>query len=141
MNRANRCSRFPSASATFAASGIEGRKHLTNSASGKITAIPGEGHPMTTRLNRHRLSLMALLILGMLLLATAHAGEPDRSPTETAGGWVKHPKNPVLGGDLGTCFDISVLKERDTYRMWFSWRPKKSIALVESQNGVDWTKP
>jgi predicted GH43/DUF377 family glycosyl hydrolase len=25
--------------------------------------------------------------------------------------------------------------------MWFSWRPKKSIALVESKNGVEWTKP
>jgi len=31
------------------------------------------------------------------------------------------------GGELGTCFDVSVLKEGDTYRMWFSWRPKKSI--------------
>jgi predicted GH43/DUF377 family glycosyl hydrolase len=25
--------------------------------------------------------------------------------------------------------------------MWFSWRPKKSIALVESKDGVEWTKP
>jgi predicted GH43/DUF377 family glycosyl hydrolase len=49
--------------------------------------------------------------------------------------------NPVLGGDLGTCFDISVLKEGDIYRMWFSWRPKKSIALVESKDGVQWSKP
>jgi hypothetical protein len=54
---------------------------------------------------------------------------------------VKHPRNPVLGGDLGTCFDISVLKEGDTYRIWFSWRPKKSIALVESKGGVEWSKP
>ena len=37
-----------------------------------------------------------------------------------------------MGGKYGTCFDISVLKEGDTYRMWLSWRPKKSIALVES---------
>jgi predicted GH43/DUF377 family glycosyl hydrolase len=41
----------------------------------------------------------------------------------------------------GTCFDISVLKEGETYRMWFSWRPKRSIALVESKDGIEWTKP
>jgi predicted GH43/DUF377 family glycosyl hydrolase len=63
------------------------------------------------------------------------------SAQEAAGGWVKHPGNPVLGGDLGTCFDISVLKEGDVYRMWFSWRPKASIALVESTDGVHWSKP
>src|SRR6266481_2039131 len=96
---------------------------------------------MTTLRNRRRLALTALPILGILLFSTAQAAEPDRRPTETAGGWVKHPKNPLIGGDLGTCFDVSVLEERDTYRMWFSWRPKKSIALVESKNGVEWTKP
>jgi predicted GH43/DUF377 family glycosyl hydrolase len=47
----------------------------------------------------------------------------------------------VLGGDLGTCFDISVLKEGDRYRMWFSWRRKKSIALVESKDGIQWNNP
>jgi predicted GH43/DUF377 family glycosyl hydrolase len=25
--------------------------------------------------------------------------------------------------------------------MWFSWRPKKSLALVESKDGVQWSKP
>ena len=65
----------------------------------------------------------------------------DQPPTETTAGWKKYTKNPVLGGDLGTCFDISVLKEGDTYRMWFSWRPKKSIALVESKDGIQWSKP
>jgi hypothetical protein len=25
--------------------------------------------------------------------------------------------------------------------MWFSWRPKESIALVESPDGVTWSKP
>jgi beta-1,2-mannobiose phosphorylase / 1,2-beta-oligomannan phosphorylase len=33
------------------------------------------------------------------------------------------------------------LKEEDIYRMWFSWRPKKNIALVESKDGVQWSKP
>lgn len=65
----------------------------------------------------------------------------DKPSSQSAAGWVKYPKNPVLGGNLGTCFDISVLKEKDTYRMWFSWRPKKSLALVESQDGIQWSQP
>lgn len=71
---------------------------------------------------------------------------PTVTPTATVppvadGGWVKYEGNPVLGGQLGTVFDISVLKEGETYRMWFSWRPKQSIALVESHDGVHWNEP
>ncbi len=58
-----------------------------------------------------------------------------------ASGWSKHEGNPVLGGELGTCFDVSLLREPGTYRMWFSWRPKRSLALVESQDGVHWSEP
>lgn len=66
----------------------------------------------------------------------------DKSPhTETSAGWVKSTANPVLGGKLGTCFDVTVLREGDKYRMWFSWRPKKSIAVVESADGVKWSEP
>ncbi len=78
-------------------------------------------------------TVLILPLLGVFLLAVAQADEQVKAPSETAVGWVKHSKNPVLGGDLGTCFDISVLKEGDRYRMWFSWRPKKSIALVDEQ--------
>jgi predicted GH43/DUF377 family glycosyl hydrolase len=60
---------------------------------------------------------------------------------QTAGGWVKSPHNPVLGGQYGTCFDISVLHEGGRYRMWVSWRPRKSVALVESADGVHWSEP
>jgi hypothetical protein len=60
---------------------------------------------------------------------------------ETAAGWVKYGGNPVLGGKYSTCFDIAVLKERYVYRMWFSWRPKKSIALVQSKDGIHWSDP
>ena len=60
---------------------------------------------------------------------------------ETSGGWAKSEHNPVLGGKLGTCFDVSVLKEGKAFRMWFSWRPRKSIALVESTDGVHWSNP
>jgi hypothetical protein len=58
-----------------------------------------------------------ILALAVMLSALAPAADP---PTETAAGWVKYAQNPVLGGDLGTCFDISVLKDADTYRMCFS---------------------
>ena len=86
-----------------------------------------------------RNAVLPLMTCVVLLWAIAQANA--QAPPETAGGWVKSPKNPVLGGDLGTCFDVTLLKEGDTYRMWFSWRPKKSIALVESSDGVAWSKP
>ena len=65
-----------------------------------------------------------------------------RSPAAgTAAGWRKVGENPVLGGELGTCFDVTLLREGDTYRMWFSWRPKQSVALVESRDGTHWSEP
>jgi predicted GH43/DUF377 family glycosyl hydrolase len=68
----------------------------------------------------------------------AVAAEP---PSETSASWVKYDRNPVMGGKYGTCFDISVLKDGDKYRMWLSWRPKQSIALVESSDGLRWSEP
>ncbi len=60
----------------------------------------------------------------------------------TRGGWEKYSGNPVLGGSLGTCFDMCVLKEQDNkYRMWFSWRPRESIAITESHDGISWSHP
>lgn len=59
----------------------------------------------------------------------------------TSAGWVKYAGNPVLGGDYGTCFDVALLRENGLYRMWFSWRPKHSIALVESKDGIHWSEP
>jgi predicted GH43/DUF377 family glycosyl hydrolase len=60
---------------------------------------------------------------------------------DTSSGWTKYPNNPVLGGKLGTCFDVSLLKENATYQMYFSWRPKRSVALVESSDGIHWSDP
>lgn len=55
---------------------------------------------------------------------------------EATGKWVKYENNPVLGGgDLGTVFDICVLKDSDSYKMYSSWRPQKSIALSTSKDG------
>jgi beta-1,2-mannobiose phosphorylase / 1,2-beta-oligomannan phosphorylase len=62
-------------------------------------------------------TLLMLPILGSLLLAAIQATGKDQAPTDTTAGWVKCAKNLVLDGALGTCFDISVLKEGDTYRM------------------------
>jgi predicted GH43/DUF377 family glycosyl hydrolase len=59
----------------------------------------------------------------------------------TRAGWVKSPFNPVLGGELGTCFDLSLLKEGGILRMWFSWRPKNSLALTTSKDGIHWSHP
>jgi beta-1,2-mannobiose phosphorylase / 1,2-beta-oligomannan phosphorylase len=69
------------------------------------------------------------------------ASSPIVAGGETSGGWVKHEANPVLGGSLGTVFDVSLLEENGVLRMWFSWRPKDSIALVESADGVHWSAP
>ena len=65
----------------------------------------------------------------------------DVHARDTNAGWIKAKQNPVLGGKLGTCFDVVVLRDNAKYRMWFSWRPKKSIALVESRDGYHWSDP
>lgn len=81
---------------------------------------------------------------GPHLGADAAAAVPRRYPActgETAGGWHKYPGNPVLGGSLGTCFDVCVLHDAGRFRMWFSWRPHGSIALVESRDGIHWSPP
>jgi beta-xylosidase len=85
--------------------------------------------------------LLSFVPVACLLAGVLPAGEKNASDAEAAGGWVKYEKNPVLGGPLGTCFDVSVLREGDTYRMWFSWRPRRSIALVESKDGLSWGQP
>jgi predicted GH43/DUF377 family glycosyl hydrolase len=53
----------------------------------------------------------------------------------------KSSKNPVVGPGIGPCFDVSVLFDQGRYRMWFSWRAKKAIALVESSDGETWNMP
>ena len=56
-------------------------------------------------------------------------------------GWEKYQGNPVLGGQYGTCFDVCVLRERGKYRMWVSWRPRQSVAITESADGIHWKAP
>ena len=84
---------------------------------------------------------MTVVVISLLSVAALSGLTMPQSPSEKAGvdrgGWVKSPANPVLGDGLGTCFDACVLKEGNTFRMWFSWRPRKSIALTESRDGID----
>lgn len=60
------------------------------------------------------------------------------SQVDEARGWVKYAGNPVLGGSLGTCFDMSVDVSAGRHRMWFSWRPKRGIGYAESVDGLTW---
>lgn len=74
--------------------------------------------------------------LGELIAKIAAMPKPQK-PSD----WIKYPGGPVLGGKLGTCFDVCLLKDGGKYMMYFSWRPKKSIAVVESEDGVHWGEP
>lgn len=65
----------------------------------------------------------------------------DNFCTGTNGGWIKHEANPVLGGEYGVCFDISVLQKDNGYRMYFSWRTKQSVAVTDSEDGLNWSEP
>lgn len=56
--------------------------------------------------------------------------------------FIKYENNPVLGSkELGTCFDVYVTKENEKYRMDFSWRPKKALAVTFSDDGIHWEEP
>jgi predicted GH43/DUF377 family glycosyl hydrolase len=82
-------------------------------------------------------SWLLLLLPAIAVLTPGATAETDGA----AAGWRKYEGNPVLGGGLGTCFDVALLRDNDTYRMWFSWRPKESVALVESRDGIHWNGP
>lgn len=45
------------------------------------------------------------------------------------------------GPELGTCFDVYVTRENGKYRMDFSWRPKKALAVTFSDDGIHWEAP
>lgn len=93
----------------------------------------------------NRTTLTAIIISSLALLVTACAN-PQPAGVQKLGhenGWVKDAANPVLGGpELGTCFDVNIISEGSAkYNMYFSWRPKKAVALSRSDDGVTWTDP
>ena len=53
----------------------------------------------------------------------------------------KHENNQILGDkNTGSLFDPNVIIDKDgIYRMYVSWRNKKSIALSTSKDGTKWT--
>jgi len=56
--------------------------------------------------------------------------------------FIKAEANPVFGGaEIGTCFDVYVAPENGRYRMDFSWRPQKALAVTCSGDGINWDKP
>jgi len=73
-------------------------------------------------------------LTGAAALAIAFAAQ--------GGTWQPYAGNPVLGNDrLGTCFDVNVLTNGPApYTMYFSWRPRRAIALVRSDDGFNWTQ-
>jgi len=61
--------------------------------------------------------------------------------TKENAAFVKYAGNPVLGGALGTCFDVIVSGEAGRLRMDFSWRPRKALAVVFGGDGIRWGEP
>ncbi len=56
--------------------------------------------------------------------------------------FIKYEENPVFGGgSIGTCFDVYVSPENGLYRMDFSWRPRNSLAVTFSADGISWDEP
>lgn len=45
-------------------------------------------------------------------------------------GWSKWVDNPVYGAGLGICFDVCVCPHADGLRLYFSWRPQRTVALA-----------
>jgi len=82
------------------------------------------------------------LLLIAMLYTSLTVNCQDKENKECSGGWAKYENNPVLGGDFGTIFDISVLKnDAGVYQMYCSWRDNNSIALSESNDGLKWSAP
>ena len=83
-------------------------------------------------------SPVIIIIIMMVICSCSMSNKENK----TAAQWIKYENNPVLGGgDLGTVFDISVLKDDSGYNMYCSWRPKRSLALSTSQDGKNWSAP
>src|SRR5579863_5883172 len=89
------------------------------------------GNELVTR--RHLMSILAAAGLGSSITNSSRL-----YGLQGYGDWIKYSGNPVLGGEYGTCFDICVLRESGKFKMWVSWRPKQSVAITESEDGIHW---
>lgn len=103
-------------------------------------------------MNRTHFSILALLLLMFFSCEKSQDNHPEPEPLPNGNwipasvnnnGWIKWGDGPVLGNqEIGTCFDVNVISEGSArYNMYFSWRPKKALALVRSNDGVHWSEP
>jgi predicted GH43/DUF377 family glycosyl hydrolase len=106
---------------------------------GKGMLLLADGKPLAHRADLGRLT--ASLAASPSTVKAADLKSQADPPAAAAHPWVKYAGGPVLGGALGTCFDICVLRDGGRYRMYFSWRPKASLALSESTDGIHWGPP
>lgn len=54
----------------------------------------------------------------------------------------KYAGNPIYGGpERGVCFDVYVTRDGGKYRMDFSWRDHKALAVAFSEDGVHFDEP
>lgn len=82
-----------------------------------------------------------LFIVALFACIVTVYGQDGNTPG-AGSGWEKYTGSPILGGELGTIFDVGVLKNDDgSYWMYNSWRNQKSIALSESNDGLHWSAP
>jgi hypothetical protein len=54
-----------------------------------------------------------LLFFLMMFICMTAIYSQKKEYQECSGGWKKYENNPVLGGDRGTIFDVSVLKNNN----------------------------
>lgn len=56
--------------------------------------------------------------------------------------FIKNPENPLYGGpSSGSLFDVYVWKDNGKFRMDFSYRNEKSLAVAFSDDGIHWGEP
>ena len=120
---------------------------LTNAENKKVIAVQtcnidlkGEDLPVTFNVKGDILVPMDIkytFIESKSNYKVEYTREPDG-----AGGWVKYENNPILGGHLGTIFDVQVQKKDEGgFQMNCSWRTERSIAVSQSEDGLKWSKP
>ena len=61
-------------------------------------------------------------------------------PRGCTGGWEKPDGGPLIGRDTCIGYDMSIMKEGDTYRMWYS-SAAGTISHATSTDGVHWELP
>ena len=89
-----------------------------------------------------KLSLIQLILINLIVGFWGCAQKINNPTLQSTKKWIKYEGSPVLGGgNLGTVFDICVLKDDETYKMYCSWRPQKSIAVSISKDGKNWSDP